>query len=177
MGAARTAGGAECGLARRPGRPGRPGRPRGARGAQAPALTLSPATAEAIRSAVVESGHVRTRQRAAVVAALRQSREPLDADEVRRRATQRVPRISQTAVGKTLDLLYAHGFVRERGAGPGWSPWPEQVRLVCGVCGTAVTLHSRHLAPLLEDVYAQYRFEPSGGDLMLTARCASRPPA
>ena len=171
MGAARTAGGAECGLARRP------GGARGARGAQAPALTLSPATAEAIRSAVVESGHVWTRRRAAVVAALRQSREPLDADEVRRRATQRVPRISQTAVGKTLDLLYAHGFVRERGAGPGWSPWPEQVRLGCGVCGTAVTLHSRHLAPLLEDVYAKYRFEPSRGDLMLTARCASRPPA
>jgi Fe2+ or Zn2+ uptake regulation protein len=160
--------GVECGPARRPGR--RPDAP-------APALILSPVTTAAIRAAVVASGHVWTRQRAAVVAALRHSRDPLDADEVRHRAAQRVPRISQTTVGKTVALLHAHGFVREGGTDPEWCRWPEQVRLVCGVCGAAATLRSRHLAPLLEDVYAQHRFEPAGGDLVLTARCASCPPA
>jgi Fe2+ or Zn2+ uptake regulation protein len=139
---------------------------------------LSAASTERIRAAIVASGHVWTRQRAAVVTVLRQTRVPLDADELHRLTALRVPRISRTTVYHTIVLLRAYGFLRERGPGAGGrrrgrGRWPDRVRLVCRACGNAVVVHSLHLAPLLHDVSQRHRFDLTGGGLVLTGRCAS----
>lgn len=137
-----------------------------------------------IRRTIEATGHLWTKQRAAVIAALREAPAPLDAEELYARARQRAPRVSRSTVQRTLDILREHGLVREwEHAGSGTTaaysghplaPTPStQARLVCQRCGKRVDVRSAVLPRLLRDLQRRYRFRLGDASLELTAQCAA----
>jgi Fur family ferric uptake transcriptional regulator len=117
-----------------------------------------------------------TRQRAAVLRALREEPNDATAQEIHAWLTSRGERIGLATVYRTLELLSSHGIVdamsHRRGelcfrlCGEG-----HHHHLVCRECHRVIEIGDCELGGWLEGLAAEHRFKISGHTLEVTGVC------
>jgi len=98
------------------------------------------------RKALNAAGMRVTNQRALIMEIIRQGKGHLDADEIYRRARERVPRLSLSTVYRTLQMLKKLGLVEELHFDEGHhhyeaKPSAEHHHLLCLSCGRVIEFH------------------------------------
>jgi len=98
------------------------------------------------RKALNAAGKRVTNQRALILEIIRRGEGHLDADEIYRRARQRVPRLSLSTVYRTLQMLKKLGLVEELHFDEEHhhyelKPSAEHHHLICLGCGRVIEFH------------------------------------
>lgn len=118
-----------------------------------------------------------TRQRRAVLEAVRQSEEHLTAREILDRARTRQPRLSHATVYNALAYLVREGLVQELSLGEGASRYDRRDsahgHAVCDACGRVADLDLPELAEALKEAAAGAGFDPTALAITVHGRCAS----